>query len=185
MERAFISLRFMLNVTRKIVWRQDLSYINSSFTGPWIVGGDFHVVLEAIERRGWSNSLDFSQCIVECDLHDLGYSGNDFTFCNNRQGADRCWSRIDRVLANDEWLECFPSSMVLHLAAANSDHRPLVLKADAPLSKPFRFLDMWTKHHSFIGTVSEAWNCSLEGSPMALLVLKLKKVKRALRQSDF
>ena len=49
----------------------------------------------------------FRNVINLCNLRDLGYNGSDFTWCNKREGVDRIYMRLDRVLATDDWRSLF------------------------------------------------------------------------------
>ncbi|KAG8490242.1 hypothetical protein CXB51_015567 [Gossypium anomalum] len=59
-------------------------------------------------------------CLVE--PRDLGFSGPAFTW---QRGST--YVRLDRALANDEWMATFPQSLVQHLPRIKSYHRPLLL----------------------------------------------------------
>ena len=41
----------------------------------------------------------FRDAINICGFKDLGYRGLDFTWCNNREGSNRIYMRLDRALA--------------------------------------------------------------------------------------
>ena len=41
------------------------------------------------------------------------------------------WERLDRDVANYEWLTKFPTGRVGHLNCFTSDHRPILLSLDA------------------------------------------------------
>uniref|UniRef100_A0A803PQ68 Uncharacterized protein n=1 Tax=Cannabis sativa TaxID=3483 RepID=A0A803PQ68_CANSA len=76
---------------------------------PWVVLGDFNDVLEQEERVGSRvqslNSHAFKDCISYCLLEDIKSSGKFFTWCNNQQGGDRIYSKLDRVMANAKWMD--------------------------------------------------------------------------------
>lgn len=53
--------------------------------------GDFNVIYSVVEKQGGVESdlgaiHDFQQCISRNGLIDDGYIGENFTWCNNRQG---------------------------------------------------------------------------------------------------
>ena len=49
------------------------------------------------------NQMDgFRNVINLSNFKDLGYNGSNFTWCNMREGADRIYMRLDRVLAMDD-----------------------------------------------------------------------------------
>ncbi|KAA3469476.1 reverse transcriptase [Gossypium australe] len=98
----------------------------------------------------------FSEFMNSMGLHDLGFSGLNFTW---NKGGD--FERLDRVVCNDAWILKFPLSKVLHLQKLKSDHRPfkLTLMPDVQPSsmRPFRFLADWVKHLGFSGFVKKNW----------------------------
>lgn len=67
---------------------------------------------------------DFSEAIMDCGLHDLGFSGDIFTWERSR-GTDR-WvqERLDRGMATQQCVEMFPLVEVKVLDVTTSDHLP-------------------------------------------------------------
>lgn len=121
---------------------------------PWIAGGDFNEIIKAIEKYGGldinSRRCDnYLQCLNYCNLVDLGYTGSRFTWSNNRHIKHRILERLDKCVANYEWLNMFPEACVQHLPRTHSDHCPLLLnlhKHKSPNDKIFRFETIWTTH---------------------------------------
>ncbi|XVE83692.1 hypothetical protein DITRI_Ditri16bG0107000 [Diplodiscus trichospermus] len=64
------------------------------------------------------------------------------------------------------------------------DHIPiLVCCKDLPKGPcPFRFHAIWTKHPDFLPLVEESWSHEIDGTPIQLLVGKLKRLKNALKK---
>lgn len=65
----------------------DLRRLYSSII-PWCVSGDFNCITEAQEKeRGLPHkhqkSIPFINCIPDCDLVDMNFSGSKFTWCND------------------------------------------------------------------------------------------------------
>ncbi|XP_074300467.1 uncharacterized protein LOC141631738 [Silene latifolia] len=90
---------------RATLW-ESLINMKSNTIGPWLVMGDFNNVLFMDERIG-SQVTDaevkgFQNCVDVCGLYDLVSTGAYFTWNNKQKGDARVFSRIDRVLANDE-----------------------------------------------------------------------------------
>ncbi|RAL39175.1 hypothetical protein DM860_018003 [Cuscuta australis] len=85
----------------------------------------------------------------------------------------RTWHRLDRVLIHLDLLAFFQDVELHHLAKANSDHKPILLHCNDQIPntlKPFRFLNTWTLHESFLHTVKLTWENSptIGGSHQAL-----------------
>jgi hypothetical protein len=47
--------------------------------------------------------------LEDCDIHDLGFVGDPFTWRNNHHEAARfIKERLDRAIANSAWRDLFP-----------------------------------------------------------------------------
>jgi hypothetical protein len=46
---------------------------------------------------------NFKSTLEHCQLSDLGFSGPNFTWCNQWDGPHFTKERLDRVVANREW----------------------------------------------------------------------------------
>jgi hypothetical protein len=68
-----------------------------------------------------------------CELGDLGYIGNSWTFEKRVVGGSFCRVRLDRALATTPWSGRFSEASVRHLAGVTSDHCPILLRwAESP-----------------------------------------------------
>ncbi|XP_070057363.1 uncharacterized protein [Nicotiana tomentosiformis] len=158
---------------REDLW-ESLRTLSDSYNLPWLVTGDFNCIINPVEKKGgsphrMSKSLSFIQCIIDCELLDVGYTGSDFTWyigwCPNK----RVWQRLDRVLINHDWLNLFDSTQVSHLIRTGADHSPLLITMKSKMRDPkkyFRFLDFWIEEIDFISVVEQAWNVDVQGSPL-------------------
>ena len=67
------------------------------------------------------------------------------------------WERLDRSLANNEWLIRFGDSIVHHLNCSTSDHSPILILPEildpANLEKPFCFEEMWVGNKGCTKTI--------------------------------
>ncbi|XP_039060743.1 uncharacterized protein LOC120204796 [Hibiscus syriacus] len=92
---------------RSNLW-QHIGNINLRNGIPWLIGGDFNVILSADERRGGAL------------VHNCGSKAfSEFSFCkwgNLYQGLDRC-------VGNSIWTATFLDVHVLHLDSLGSDHQ--------------------------------------------------------------
>uniref|UniRef100_A0A803QFZ8 DUF4283 domain-containing protein n=1 Tax=Cannabis sativa TaxID=3483 RepID=A0A803QFZ8_CANSA len=81
----------------------------------WLVLRNFNDILNKDERIGnrvrFKVSSNFKDCVETCQLEDVKFTCNFFTW-SNKQGEDRIYSKIDRVLANQCWFDNFPTAEV-------------------------------------------------------------------------
>ncbi|XP_058769081.1 uncharacterized protein LOC131642937 [Vicia villosa] len=71
--------------------------------------------------------------------------------------------RLDRALANSEWLASFPLAKLSNLIASHSDHSPILLDC-APVQRvgrsfQFRFENNWLQEDGITEVVSNGWHC--------------------------
>ncbi|XP_075103713.1 uncharacterized protein LOC142178282 [Nicotiana tabacum] len=93
---------------------------------PWLIWGDFNSVLNVQER-----------------LH-----GNPVT--------NRVFSRIDRAIGNDEWMNTFGHMEVDYKIPFISDHAPMMItlrRAESSGKIPFKFFNVWANHEDFLSVV--------------------------------
>nr|XP_009597454.1 uncharacterized protein LOC104093421 [Nicotiana tomentosiformis] len=125
---------------------------------PWLVGGDFNVILHEDEKIGGlpvhpPEYEDFAFCVNSCDLFDHDYKENPFTWWSGRPNSECIFKRLDRIFVILQFQNLFPTTEVEHLIKTGSDHAPLLMTCGEQTTnfvKPFRFLNFWTKHATFI-----------------------------------
>jgi exonuclease III len=168
-----------------------LKHLSSLSSLPWVCMGDFNEVLDYWEVKGrrarplWQIQ-DFRDAVAHCELHDLGFEGNQFTWRNKRSSDDFVTGRLNRMLGTSSWISDFEGAVVSHLAVQNSDHCPLLLTIPTPQAitkkkKLFRFEAMWVKDEQCRGVIEQAWRETVEGgSPMFKVVEKLKCCRASL-----
>lgn len=80
-------------------------------------------------------------------LLDLEVHGRKFTWRGHRNGQlVEAW--LDRALVNQEWLEWWPNTSVLHCTVTSSDHTPIMIMGEpicGTSRRLFRFEAFWTK----------------------------------------
>ena len=95
------------------------------------------------------------------------------------------FSKLDRAFCNDQFLDLWTQVNCLPLHRLCSDHHPLLLDCVATLShpsRPFRFMEMWTRHDSFLSFVKESWSDQIHGHPSFILCHKLKLLRGRLKK---
>jgi hypothetical protein len=174
---------------RKEIFWFVLSSLGNSFGGAWLLMGDFNSILSAAEKSGGhkfrsSSHGNFVDFVHSNALVDLGFVGNKFTWSNCRIGRENIRERLNRGLANRNWVHLFPNALVNHLPAFQSDHCPILISTTGSyrnLLKPFHFEAFWTWDQSSHSVVALAWLSKVEGSPTFFLSRKWKCMKNALK----
>jgi len=93
------------NAIKRIELWDTLYSLATDMSLPWLVGGDFNVIWDEEEKFGGlpvhiSEIDDFRHCINMCNLFDIGFKGNIFTWWNGRAEDDCIFKRLDRCLGN-------------------------------------------------------------------------------------
>jgi exonuclease III len=107
---------------------------------PWLICGDFNLVLAAEERS--TNRLtgvdrEFRRLVNELSLIDLPLQGRRFTWSNARENV--IFVRLDRFLVSQLWNTTFSAGSQKALANTSSDHCPIMYTCDSqfPMSNTF------------------------------------------------
>jgi hypothetical protein len=130
---------------------------------PWVVLGDLNEIAFSHEKEGGNQRPNvymqaFRDCLDDCELVDVGFSGEPFTW---RRGRIR--ERLDRAVATSEWMIMHPGAILQHLPWTKSDHRPILLDTDYQQVEvrahdgPKRFEAKWLKEEKFREEVVRAW----------------------------
>uniref|UniRef100_A0A803QN97 Reverse transcriptase domain-containing protein n=1 Tax=Cannabis sativa TaxID=3483 RepID=A0A803QN97_CANSA len=184
--RFFITYVYAFNDMegRKVLWT-DLKRIATNEA--WVILGDFNEILSKEERIGkkvkYNEATEFIDCVHCCQLEDIKFRGSYFTWSNKRQGNERIWSKIDRVLANRKWMDDFSNAQVAFMVEGLFDHTPL-LSQFIPNSRgksPFKYFRMWSSHPRFLEIVTNL-KASAIGTKMFQLVYKLRMLKAELKE---
>ncbi|XP_071914089.1 uncharacterized protein [Coffea arabica] len=152
-------------------------------------GGDFNVILAPHERCGGQpfgvhERVELMPFMEAAGIFDVGFSGANFTWCNNRRGRAKIWKYLDRLIINGECAEVSPIISVEHLARHPSDHAPLRISFSTRLdnkSRPFLFLNVWTSKAALLEVVRSAWDRQVNGAPLHVLYLKLMATRQAIQ----
>ncbi|KAL0413832.1 UNVERIFIED_CONTAM: hypothetical protein Sradi_1584900 [Sesamum radiatum] len=128
---------------------------------PWLVIEDFNTVLDMSEVHGPSGDLsvameDFSACLRNTGLLHVPMQGETYTWHKCSDGARSLWKRLDRMLANEQWLSAWPNTVCLSSTPHTSDHSPLIIRRYSPpiSERLFRFDNYLAKQLGFLHLVT-------------------------------
>jgi hypothetical protein len=98
----------------------------------WLVFGDLNLIFNSNEKQGGrdtpQNLINHAyNTLNNCNLVNLGFKGNPFTWTNNQEDTDHIKERLDRFCANPSWITSFPRFTNYHLLSYSSDHNPILL----------------------------------------------------------
>lgn len=121
---------FPAEADRHKTWRL-LKRLSQNSDLPWCCLGDFNEIVYAHEQEGGDicnqAQMDgFRNALNSCQLQNLGYVDNKFTWVTTRCGGIKV--RLDRVVAMQQWVDMFPNFRVSNLKPNSSDHVPILLE---------------------------------------------------------
>ncbi|XP_020270938.1 uncharacterized protein LOC109846122 [Asparagus officinalis] len=174
---------------RKVLWKDLFQIQQSVGNKACILSGDFNTITGQEDKIGGlavteAVTIDFREFIDNCQLSHLKTDGCYYTWNNKQDSNFRVWSRLDRTLVNDSWINLHNSSHVEYLPPSCSDHSPALLSIYDNCvqgKKPFKFFKMWNKHENYLPIISSVWQNSIAGCAMFSVASKLKLLKNALK----
>ncbi|KAK4381249.1 Transposon TX1 uncharacterized protein [Sesamum angolense] len=100
------------------------------------------------------------------------------------EGPRSLWKRLDRMLANTNWMDAWPNSSYISALPSTSDHSPLILNGMDRGEEHIMFcFDNYLAHlPGFLNSVEEIWRHRIVGTTMYETVCKLKLLKALFRQ---
>ena len=105
----------------------------------------------------------FRECLEDCGLVDLGFSGPKFTWNNRQAGSDLVLVHLARAVANSAFMELFPEFQVENVITTSSDHLAVSIllsgpgRRDAPVQQQFRFEAEWLRAPDYKEVMERAW----------------------------
>jgi hypothetical protein len=141
------------------------------------VCGDFNEALTQDEHSGPVPRSDaqmelFRQCLDDCGLVDMGFSGPLFTW-SNRQNADaRVRVRLDGAVANGEFNTLFDDANVENIITTTTDHFAILVRLQSfgrpdsrkPVQSGFHFEAAWLRAPDYRDMMEKAWGEVSDGS---------------------
>ncbi|XP_019173393.1 PREDICTED: uncharacterized protein LOC109168968 [Ipomoea nil] len=134
---------------------------------PWVVLGDFNDLLMQSEKRGRLPHPvglieGFAKALDDCGLMTLPMIGYPYTWERGKGTARWVEERLDRVVANMDWLQGNDRARVFNIWTDSSDHTALFLDlggVDHVLrSRGFRFENAWLLDGGCREVVEREWS---------------------------
>ena len=131
------------------LWK-ELCVISQQFGNSlWCVMGDFNIVRFSNDKVGgkelsFNRLQEFNECMNSCTLADIRSMGGTWTWSNKSQGTRRITWRLDRVTANEVWIDVLPGSYYEYLPPSTSDHSSMLLHLPPDVysgPKPFKYFN--------------------------------------------
>ncbi|KAL0294111.1 UNVERIFIED_CONTAM: hypothetical protein Sangu_3225100 [Sesamum angustifolium] len=173
-------------IPRRNLWSALCNLSAVTLNEPWLVLGDFNAVMDDSEVYGRAadtsaSMTEFRICIRDSGLVQLPFTGCPFTWHNCSDGPRSLWKRLDRMLANTNWMDAWPSSSYISALPSTSDHSPLILTG-MNRGEEHRFDNYLAHLPDFLNSVEEIWKHRIAGTAMYETVCKLKLLKPVFRQ---
>ncbi|KAA3477727.1 reverse transcriptase [Gossypium australe] len=96
-----------------------------------------------------------------------GESTDSSLLCGDKSYSHGKGERLDRGLANDDWVSQFPKYQIHHLPHSFSDHYLLLIttrrEVKRQVERKFKFEAWWVMEESFLGKVKSIWENSTRG----------------------
>jgi hypothetical protein len=121
------------------------------------------------------------------EIEDLAFTGFFHTWSNKQVGDDFVSKKLDRVMANFEWLNVFVNTSVDFLEVGISDHSPALVSVEEYNSygpKPFKFFNFWADNKHFLDWIKEGRGTEVVGYSMFQLYTNLKTIKLILKPKN-
>uniref|UniRef100_A0A8R7TFI0 Endonuclease/exonuclease/phosphatase domain-containing protein n=1 Tax=Triticum urartu TaxID=4572 RepID=A0A8R7TFI0_TRIUA len=117
----------------KIAFLHELADIRDLHAGPWVVAGDFNLIVNAEDKNNENINRQmlarFRALLNRLELKELYLNGRRYTWSNERQNPTM--EKIDHVFAMNTWEDGYPANLLIALGTSISDRCPLLLDLDA------------------------------------------------------
>ncbi|KAJ9535818.1 hypothetical protein OSB04_un001029 [Centaurea solstitialis] len=191
-EGFFLTIVYGANqlVDRKILWSSLRKAKVLLGTKPWTVMGDFNSMLFPHDGYGGSSRRnasmdDFFACVEDIELIDVSYTGVNYTWVQKPKGGDGLHRKLDRIMANVEFVSKFEGSVASFEPRGISDHAFGILEIKGVVrkcNKGFKFDNFVADNVHFSKIVEQEWHSPVYGSFMHKLLTHLKRLKKPLRR---
>jgi hypothetical protein len=138
---------------RKAAFLDELRAIHATLPGPWVVAGDFNLIVEARDKNNaWLNRrlmAMFRRFLNDLELRESNLLGWLYTWSNEREAP--MMAKLDRWFELVEWDDLHPDASLSALSSSLSDHCPILMSMaiSLPLKWHFWFESFWLKLDGF------------------------------------
>ncbi|XP_071714296.1 uncharacterized protein [Rutidosis leptorrhynchoides] len=148
------------DANKKLMW-DALDNIMKGVDIPWLLWGDFNEVREHSDRMNcvfhqrWATR--FNDFIIQNNLIKIPIIGQKFTRSTD-DGTK--FSKIDRFLVSDKFINLWKGLSVIALDRRESDHCPLILR-DKLIDygpKPFKVFNEWLDTEGVESIIQTSWD---------------------------
>ncbi|XP_074283240.1 uncharacterized protein LOC141607790 [Silene latifolia] len=105
----------------------------------------------------WAEMAPMRKMIDDCQLQEMKCSGSFYTWNNKHEDVTKVYSRIDRVLINEQWFQSFPEAVANFLPEGLYDHCPClinIVEEPVKIKSAFKYFNMWALSDDFDNTVT-------------------------------
>lgn len=68
--------------------------------------------------------------MLACNLTELGYKGDRFTYSNRSKEEKKFKARMDRGIVNEKWRNTYPNTKDKHICTTTYDHNVITIAGD-------------------------------------------------------
>ncbi|GJY57634.1 RNA-directed DNA polymerase, eukaryota, reverse transcriptase zinc-binding domain protein [Tanacetum coccineum] len=191
--QMYVSIIFGENSLRaRLKLWKDLLELNAiAGNNPWVMLGDFNVVLKVNENTNCMNVRgegiqEFVRCVESLEMEDINMCGIFYTWIQRMKNlALGILKKLDRIMGKNLFISMFPASFANFMPYLSLDHCPAVLCMPDVIVKKlrsFRFMNFLTEKNGFREVVKDNWSIDVQGYAMFKLIIRLKAMKKHLRR---
>lgn len=107
---------------------------------------------------------------------------------NGQDGLALIRQRLDRAIANHQWLDLFPKEKVDHITAESLYHCPFVLslyEVTQQLNRLFHFIEAWTSDKSSFEVVEAVWKDGMHWLQLRIILFNTLKPLKTWNRENF
>ncbi|XP_040990969.1 uncharacterized protein LOC121238196 [Juglans microcarpa x Juglans regia] len=128
-----------------------LKTMKSSGNEGWFIVGEFNEIITNDEKWGgkaWPEGQMklFRELKSDGNLYDLGWRGDKYTCSNSHTDATFTKERLDRAMANPQWMNTYIEAWVEVMVARTSDHKPLLVHIEIKIKGCKKAFQRWNKN---------------------------------------